>query len=99
MRRIAVLALMSALISASALARGPWRAGEDNTAGWQLMSPQERIAHQARLREFTDYDACRVYLDAHHADMVARARARGLALPEARRDACAHLSPARGNVP
>lgn len=39
-------------------AGGPWRAGEANTRGWQLMTPEERIEHQSRVRSFTDYDAC-----------------------------------------
>lgn len=89
--RLIPFVFLLSVFSASALARGPWRAGEDNTSGWQLMSPQERIEHQARLREFTDYVACRAYLDTHHELMEARARALGLALPVARRDACARL--------
>lgn len=93
MRRAWLGVLAGVLISSGAMARGPWRAGEDNTAGWQLMSPQERIEHQARLREFTDYAACRAYLELHHQEMVDRARERALALPRARRDACAHLLP------
>lgn len=93
MRRAWLGVLAGVLISSGAMARGPWRAGEDNTAGWQLMSPQERIEHQARLREFNDYAACRAYVDAHHAGLVARARDQGLAIPRARRDACAHLLP------
>jgi hypothetical protein len=35
-------------------ARGPWRASESNTHGWQLMTPEERIAHQAPVRSLTD---------------------------------------------
>jgi len=93
------MALVCVVLSGNLQARGPWRAGEDNTAGWQLMSPQERIEHQARLREFTEYGECRRYLDAHHAEMVERARRLGLALPRARRDACAHLLPAQERAP
>ena len=93
MFRFAFLLAAGVVLGNAAWARGPWRAGEDNTAGWQLMTPQERIEHQARLREFTDYAACRAYLELHHQEMVDRARERALALPRARRDACAHLLP------
>jgi len=87
------------LASASVEARGPWRASEDNTAGWQLMSPQERIEHQRRIRQFDRYEACHAYQLEHHAQLVERARDRGLALPEVGRDACAHLLGANGRSP
>jgi hypothetical protein len=79
-----------------ALARGPLRASEDNTRGWQLMTPEERIAHQARLRAFVTLEACRDYQRAHQREMVARARARGLPPPPGTRDFCAHLAGAGG---
>lgn len=82
------------LASDTALARGPWRASEQNTRGWQLMTPEERIAHQAKIREFRDYDACHAYQVEHHRQLAARARAQSISLPEARRDACSHLPPA-----
>lgn len=59
---------------------GPWRADPDNSRGWELMSPAERIEHQRRLRSFTDYEACRAYQQAHHARMEARAQAAGRSL-------------------
>lgn len=71
----------------------PWRASETNTRGWMLMSPQERIEHQARVRGFTDYTACEAYRAEHHALMVQRARERGLDLPGGGRDFCDHLKP------
>lgn len=77
-------------------AAGPWRASPSNTQGWQLMTPEERIEHQARVRGFTDYDACEAYRLRHHALMAERARSRDLALPEDGRDFCAHLKAARG---
>ncbi|MGX7742255.1 hypothetical protein [Rhodopseudomonas parapalustris] len=72
-------------------AAAPWRASETNTRGWMLMSPQERIEHQARVRNFTDYSACETYRAEHHALMVQRARERGLDLPGSGRDFCDHL--------
>jgi hypothetical protein len=74
-------------------AAGPWRASESNTRGWQLMTPDERIEHQARVRGFTDYDACEAYRIQHHDLMAERARQRGLILPSGGRDFCDHLKP------
>lgn len=70
---------------------GPWRAGEQNVYGWQLMTPDERIEHQRRLRSFTSYDDCRAYQQAHHAEMAERARAAGVVLSPRRQSACEQL--------
>ncbi|MBB1090228.1 hypothetical protein HUU61_02890 [Rhodopseudomonas palustris] len=69
----------------------PWRADEDNTRGWQLMSQQERIDHQARVRSFTDYDTCKAYRKQHHELMEQRARERGLKLFDDREGFCWRL--------
>lgn len=89
--RWTALALCGLMLSGAAHGRGPWRADEANTTGWQLMNPEERIEHQARIRGFDNYADCRAYQREHHALMAARAAERGLRLPSARRDACAHL--------
>ena len=92
-----LMTLFSSLLLAAAFAaeaRGPWRAGEDNTRGWQLMTPEERIEHQARVRGFKTLDECRTYQQEHHREMEQRARARGSALPSGGRDICDHLKPA-----
>lgn len=88
MRRL-ICCLSIGLAGPLALA-GPWRAGEHNTNGWALMSPQERLAHQATVRGFTAWADCRAYQARHHALMEARARERGVTLT-AGRDICAHL--------
>lgn len=81
----------------SALARGPWRASDGNTTGWYLMSPEERIEHQARIRGFRTYDDCHAYQVEHHQIMAARAAEKRLQLPEKGRDICEHLrSPESG---
>jgi hypothetical protein len=82
-------------IAFSAHAYGPWRANEGNTRGWQLMSPKERIEHQAKIRSFTSYDECHAYQVAHHRLMEERAAQRGLPPPGGGggRDFCAHLPP------
>lgn len=88
--------LMACLLAAcaSSLARGPWRASDQNTSGWDLMSPEERIEHQARIRGFKSYDECQAYRREHHQAMEERARREGRQLGAGRRDFCSHLSPA-----
>lgn len=94
MKRVHVF-ILALLLAGPVLARGPWRASEENTRGWQLMTPEERIEHQARIRGFTHYEECRAYQLEHHRLMAERARERGLALPGGGRDICAHLKPGR----
>jgi len=89
---LAVLLLLA--FAAPAAASGPWRASETNTRGWQLMTPEERIEHQARIRGFRTYAECRSYQIEHHRLMEERARQRGLELPRGRRDVCEHLQQA-----
>lgn len=94
-----ILAMALLLVFATpASARGPWRADEANTRGWQFMTPEERIAHQTRIRSFKTYAECREYQIEHHRLMVDRARQRGMALPIGRRDICEHLKP-RNELP
>lgn len=83
------LSLGLALAFANAEAR-PWRWQGDqrNTYGWQLMSPVERSEHQAKLRSFTEYEACKEYVDGHHKQMEERAREKGVAVPVMRRNPC-----------
>jgi hypothetical protein len=94
-RLMEVLLVAGMLAIASAVpARGPVRASEANTRGWQLMTPKERLEHQSRIRGFGTLEACRAYQREHHALMAARARDRGLPMPGGGRDICAHLNPA-----
>ena len=90
MNRIVPVALLLAIATPTA-GSGPWRASETNTRGWQLMTAEERIEHQARIRGFRSYDECRSYQLAHHRLMEERARQRGIELPRGRRDVCEHL--------
>lgn len=83
------------LLLNTASARGPWRASEANTRGWQLMTPEERIEHQSRIRSFTTLEECRSYQLEHHQLMEERARQRGVALPGGGRDICDHLKPGK----
>lgn len=95
--KLVCIALAAVLLAfgGTAIARGPWRADEGNTTGWHLMSPEERIDHQAKIRGFKSYDDCHAYQLAHHQLMAARASEQGLRLPRHGRDFCEHLrSPA-----
>lgn len=83
------------LLLGNASARGPWRASEANTRGWQLMTPDERVEHQSRIRSFSTLDECRSYQFSHHQLMEERARQRGMALPGSGQDICEHLKPAK----
>jgi len=93
MRCKIIFPLLLVLCAAPAFANGPWRASEANTRGWQLMTPAERIEHQARVRSFRRYEDCQAYRDSHHQLLEERARAQGKQLPPDRRDICGHLKP------
>lgn len=98
MWKLLLTALVSGVVlTGTASARGPWRASETNTRGWQFMTPEERIEHQSRIRGFTTLEACLAYQAEHHQLMQARARKRGMPLPGGGRDFCEPLkaNPAR----
>ncbi len=86
-----LLSLLLLALALPASARGPWRASEDNTQGWHLMSHEERIAHQSKVRGFTSLEECRTYQLSHHQQMAERARQQGVALPHGGRDFCERL--------
>lgn len=90
--RVACLALL-----AEACLAGPWRASAHNSAGWQLMNPEERIEHQRRMRSFNSYEECRAYQAAHHARMAERARQAGVVLEQREDSGCEQLH-ARGRL-
>ncbi|MDO8989823.1 MAG: hypothetical protein Q7U91_09335 [Sideroxyarcus sp.] len=87
------LFIVALLFAGPALARGPWHASEKNTRGWQLMTPEERIEHQSKIRGFKKYEDCHAYQLDHHRLMEARAKQRGVALPAGGRDICEYLKP------
>lgn len=76
-------ALAGVLLSGAGIAeaRGAWRATQANTAGWQLMTPEERIEHQNKMRSFKTYDECKAYQEQHHKMMEERAKQKGITLP------------------
>lgn len=76
-------ALVGLVLSGAGIAqaRSPWRATQANTFGWQLMTPEERIEHQTRMRSFKTYEECKAYQEQHHKQMEERAREKGVTLP------------------
>lgn len=66
----------------------PWYASGDNFRGAQLMTPEERKAHVARLQGMQGLEECRAYMQAHHQDLDRRAREKGVTLPPVQGDPC-----------
>lgn len=91
-----ILALVFASLPSQA--RGPWRASEDNTRGWQFMTPEERVEHQAKIRGFRTLDECQIYRAEHHRLMAERAARQGGQLDGGGRDICRHLRPMTGET-
>ena len=71
-----------------------WRMNRRNSPGYGLMSPDERAAHQSRLRNMQSREECLAYLQDHHARMGERAKAQGKTLPAPRMRLCDRLPPA-----
>ncbi|MBW4056954.1 MAG: hypothetical protein HIU83_16485 [Proteobacteria bacterium] len=87
-----VLSLTTALITSSAFAhQWCWTSNQCNTYGWQLMTPDERKAHQAKLVSFQNYTACEKYIDMHHKNMDERAKINGVTLPPIADNPCEAL--------
>lgn len=92
-----ILLLACLAASSEASLAGPWRASAHNSAGWQFMSPEERVEHQRRMRSFDRYEECKAYQAAHHAQMAERARLAGVALEPREDSGCEQLR-ARGRL-
>jgi hypothetical protein len=74
--------------------RGPAaRWGSDFTPGWSLMTQEERTEHRNRMQSMKTYEDCKSYMDQHREQMAGRAKEKGKALPNPRREACAGLKP------
>lgn len=86
---IASLLVTMSLNASSAFGhRWCWTCDKYNTAGWQLMSPDERKEHQAKLASFTRYSSCKEYIDLHHKKMEERAAKKSVSLPVMRENPC-----------
>jgi hypothetical protein len=67
---------------------GRYSFNQDNVRGWQLMTVEERTAHQEKMLSFKTYDECKAFQDAHRAELDARAKAQGKTLVAPRNNAC-----------
>lgn len=74
------LALLIALASPAAHAFPSYASGE-GFRGAELMTPDERRAHVARMQSFHTFDECEAYTAAHEAELQKRAAAQHVTLP------------------
>lgn len=72
--------LLVALASQAAQAFPTYASG-DGFRGAELMTPEERQVHVARMQSFKTFEECHAYIDAHEADLQQRAAARHVTLP------------------
>lgn len=86
-----ILLSLCLMLSSGAVADGPWHAASQNTAGWQFMTPNERVEHQRRMRSFERYEDCRAYQAEHHALMAERAQKAGVTLEQKPNSGCEQL--------
>lgn len=82
--RALLAALVIGGVSASAGALGPWRATPENTPGWKVMTPAERIEYQRRMRALESLADCRAFQAEHRARVLERERERDSARERAR---------------
>lgn len=79
MKRLAVF--LFAVLASTAAHAFPTYASGDGFRGAELMTPEERKAHVARMQSFKTFEECQAYTAAHEADIQKRAAARNLVLP------------------
>lgn len=84
----AVAISVATFANASPGGPGRYSFSQDNVRGWQLMTVEERTAHQEKMLSFKTYDECKTYQDTHRAELDARAKAQGKTLPTPRHNAC-----------
>jgi len=84
-KALAFVAMLTAYGLAMAM---PWYAQGDNFRGAQLLTPDERKQHVARLQAFKSFAECKDYMQGHYLELDRRARERGASLPPVRGDPC-----------
>lgn len=82
-----LLAVWSLVFAGQAMAF-PWYASGDNFRGAQLMTPDERKAHVARLQDMRNFDECRTYMQGHYLELDKRAKEKHVVLPPVQGDPC-----------
>jgi len=66
----------------------PWYASGEGFRGAELMSPDERKNHAARLQAMRNFDECRSYMQVHYLELDKRAREKNASLPPVKADPC-----------
>jgi hypothetical protein len=66
-----------------------------NTAGWKLMTVEERTAHHDKMLSTKTYEECKAVQEEHHKAMEERAKEKGTTLPATRHNGCDRMK-ARG---
>jgi hypothetical protein len=86
MKRLA--ATLTLVLAAGVAHAFPWYASGDNIRGAELMTPQERQTHVAKLRSMKTLDECQAYWDAHNKEIDARAAKQQVKLPAPQGNPC-----------
>ena len=68
---------------------------QPNSGVWSLMTPEERVASQTKMRAVKTYDECKLVQTAQHTLMETRAKEKGVTLPAPRQNGCDNMK-ARG---
>ncbi len=68
--------------SAAPAAPAPSSSAPARVYGWQLMTPEERTAYRAKMRSLRTDDERAAFRAEHHKLMLARAKERGVTLPD-----------------
>lgn len=68
-----------------------------NSGIWSLMTPEERIANQSKMRAVKTYDECKLVQTEQRTLMETRAKEKGLTLPTPRQNGCDNMK-ARGFI-
>ena len=111
LKSITLIALLGAALAAPVLAQpgsgmgggpgmqggGGMRFNQNNTAGWSLMTTEERTEMQSKMRAVKTYDECKLLQTENHAAMEVRAKEKGVTLPVPRQNRCDRMK-ARGLI-
>ncbi|MEW6677909.1 MAG: hypothetical protein AB1421_08310 [Pseudomonadota bacterium] len=82
-----IVFLLGLVLSGPVLAF-PWYASGEGFRGAELMSPEERKAHAARLQTMRNFDECRTYMQGHSLELEKRAQQKRVSLPPVKGDPC-----------
>lgn len=77
--------------------KGRFAWNQTYTPGWTLMTPEERTAWQAQMREVKTYEECIATQEAHRKVMEERAKEKGVQLMPPRQNGC-EVMRARGII-